>query len=151
MNTSNERKKISMKRFITLLLCLACCLPLLFACGSKNNEPAATSSDIVTEEPIFSISMADLANYKIVYPENDCPTKVFQKIFELQKKIKELYSLELTVKDDYYRENSKFVIEDYEILIGNTNRDETNAVLEDVKKVNDYRICLNNKKLVVVI
>jgi len=111
-----------MKRFIAFLLCGACCLPLLVACGAANGTSGTTSDTTVTEEPISAISMADLANYKLVFAEKDGPTTVYKKIYELQKKIKELYGVELTIKDDYIRENSKFVIEDHEILIGNLSR-----------------------------
>ena len=143
-----------LKTAIALLLCFACCLPMLVACNKDTNENQANSTtdgestNEIQNIPSDAIPLSALANYKLVYADGNCPMSAYKKILKLQEAIKNSYGCELTVKDDYYRGSSIFVIEEYEILIGQTNRPETAEILKDMK-VNDFSVQVSNKKLVV--
>ena len=140
------------KHTLALVICLACCLPILTACNIQKDDQANSTEEITNSiaEEGLGILLSDLGKYRIVYPEGNCTLNVYQELYELQKSIKELYGAELDVKDDYYKEGStKFKIDDYEILIGETNRPESKAVIGELAKVDDYHIKLCGKKLVI--
>lgn len=126
-------------------------LPLFVACADKStpSETSDTAADSVPSDSVLNEINAELLdNFVIVYPEK-CSDSVYDAIIELNKAIRSKFGNKLDVKDDFVREGTKFVESEYEILVGSTNRDETETAFSSVKKVNDYQIGIFGKKLVV--
>ncbi len=139
------------------MLALLMILSALVACGDKTpqkEDTTTTISDTVasTDAPpadeLSAILMADIANYKVIRGEN-AGDKVLEATSKLVKSIDQIYSLKLTPKDDFFREDvPAFAIGEFEILIGNTNREESAEFLDMLKK-DDYGYRIIGKKLVI--
>ncbi len=136
-----------MKKLLCLLLCLVMCFALLAGCKRKKEEESTESEE--TPEASASILVADLANYTVVFPES-ASTEVEQAAKSVAEAINEKFSTQLTVKNDFYvdRENSRYTIGEYEILVGTTNRPETTE-FTDTLRYDDYGYTLIGKKLVI--
>lgn len=141
---------------IALLLALLTLLSLAACTGSGDGEPTEAPSDNssgspVTTEPIEeaaeSILIESLADYAIVRPEK-VSSDLLETMNLLNQKLKEVNS-GITYKDDFYREDvPTYRIGEYEILVGNTNREETKTFLSELR-YNDYGYALIGKKLVI--
>ena len=139
-----------MKKLLCLLLCRLMLLACLAGCKKDGegdqSDSGADSTASVTDE----ISVADLANYSVIYPEN-ASSEVEKAAKDLANAINEKYSTKITVKNDYYvdMENSRYTIGEYEILVGETNREES-ASLVDKLLFKDHGYALIGKKLAIM-
>ncbi len=136
-----------MKRIICLALCLLTCIALLASCN-KDKEPDESESD--TPEVVYTLKAAELAEYAVVYPEN-ASAAVTQAAKDIGGAIMEKFSVQMTVKNDYFvdLEGSQYQKGDKEILVGNTNRDESGEYLGTLR-YRDYGYALLGTRLVVL-
>ena len=74
-----------LKKAFALLLCLACCLPVLTACKTENDDPSGQETTAPEGTETLGILLSELSQYKIIYPEGDCSLEVYQKLYALQK------------------------------------------------------------------
>ncbi len=141
-----------MKKLICIILCLVMLLPAIVACGNDSKDPTddtTTPADTTTGDPdvdgdptdLTSISVKDLANYTIIYPDAHSEELKAQ-IDSLRSMLVSTYGAALSVKSDFITPG------EYEILIGNTNREETAKFLEG-KRSKDYGYAIVGKKLVI--
>lgn len=137
---------------------LACCLVfvLLLAGCSTGGDPAdTTASDSDSEtgtgdivDPITTLTLVEngLSNYTVVYPEG-CDTTITRAARSLISKVKSYTGAKLEETDDYLKSGA--VASDYEILIGNTNREETKTVAATLLS-SEWTVQTVGTKLVIV-
>ncbi len=143
-----------MKKLVCIILCLVMLLPAIVACGDNNtndpSDPTTTPGATTTKDPdgddgpdadIESISVKDLANYTIIYPDA-VTDELKEQIDSLRSMLKDTFGAALSVKSDFVNPG------EFEILVGNTNRPETAEFLKD-KRSKDYGYGLVGKKLVI--
>lgn len=149
-----------MKRVIAALLCGVMLLSALWACnngsGDEGNttvspttqkkEPAATTAVKelpTTATPVATVKIlkTNLAKYTIVFPEN-ASSSLKDEAAKLQTGIQKAYGVNLKLADDTSAPT------DYEILVGNTNREESTALAAELKYY-DFGYRLMETKLVI--
>jgi len=139
-----------MKRFRILSLILTLCMLLgVFAACSGNENPPVESTEAAPEttaEPA-GIVMSLLSEYKVIRPENahadvvDAAVSIREAMLKLVDKV--------DIKTDFYKEGVPGLsIDDHEILVGNTERPESQEFLSGLKK-NDYGYALIGTKIVI--
>lgn len=140
------------KRIISVLLILAMLTSMLISC-KKDEEPAAdNAADAPAEEappPFYEIGVDELANYTIVFSE-----KATSDVQSAASTIASAFSMKFDVaikaRDDSYVEPStgELSVSEYEILIGETNREESAQFMSELEyKDRGYKVI--NKKIVI--
>ncbi len=113
---------------------------------SKDTSETESAEPVVVEK---TIKLDDLKKYTIIYPERGDPA-LQQAAETVQSKIEHIFGVLLPVKNDFYRENStEYAIGEYEILIGETNREETEAFLCELRS-KDRGYALVGEKIVIL-
>ncbi len=150
-----------MKKYLSLLLMMLMLLSSFVGCADTDAPPAGESTTTVptdaetttgddepiTNEPV-AIAMAELANYNVIRAER-AGDKVLEATSKLVKAVDQIYSVKVTPKDDFFREDiPAYGKGELEILIGATNREESVEFLSTLKQ-NDYGYRLIGKKLVI--
>ena len=103
---------------LAAVLALSC----LFSCNS-NNPVSPNRKDTLIENG------ACPSGYRIIYPDG-AEQAVADLAFEVRDKIEAATGVKTEVTTDFEREGTKFQRTDYEILIGQTNREESLALGE---------------------
>ena len=134
-----------MKRFLSFALAVIVCLSVvsLVACNNGDNggnggqQPAAGT-----------IKVADLVNYYIVRADVDSLTA---SAIALEKAIKEKIATEIAgVRTDFILEgNDKYSVKEFEILIGETNRQESIEFAAEIKQ-GEYGYAVKGDKIVII-
>ncbi len=123
-------------------------------CGTGVSEDSTEDGyDISSEIPEESgkasepILKADIASYALIRPEN-LSNELLDQINALYQLLKKEYSISV-YKDDFYKEGvPQYEIGEYEIIIGDSNRVESQEFLSDLK-YNDYGYAQVGKKIVI--
>ncbi len=130
-------------RIVLLLLCAALVLALA-SCGGgeKNDEPK------VTEPTYNSVDIPNWQNYIITYPSgaSDTISDAFMTLFNA---IEAKYGVTLRISDDFVLPIETPPTDTLEILIGETNRQESVTTRADIKS-GDYVIKFENNRLVIL-
>ena len=144
-----------MKRILAIVFALAIAVGTFAGCGKSSGSastPDGTASTVVSDD-IFSKEKVTFLNddgssvYRIVRPDGDADALATSQY--LFKKIKN--SIGVSIKNVADTEDGTDV---YEILVGNTNRTETQQAKEYLEakvggRYNDYIICTIGKKIVI--
>lgn len=152
-----------MKRFIFAILALLLTFSAVSCAGGNNPaettlpEPETTPAPETTSAPETEPEPTEVslfgdggeALYRIVRPDEGSETEV-QMAVNLRKSLKEQTGVELTLKSDFLmpNENIEDMAEVCEILIGATNRPESEAAREGLG-ANEYVIRVVGKKIVI--
>ena len=112
----------------------------------------AMSTETSAAEPT-EISLLDengKARYRIIRPESGTDTEI-SAAMELNKTLKTLTGVTFTLKDDFIlpKESLDSVYEVYEILLGNTNRPESEQARQELA-TNEYMIRVTDYKILIV-
>ena len=131
----NTRIFIALIAVIALMLCFVSC---------KNNDvpPVTNTPPASNTEPELVIDAETLAKYTIVR-RDEATTEEKNAATTLATDIEAAFGVNLTVVSDFETAT------EYEILVGETNRDES-AASYDGLKYNDYRISAKGSKIVIV-
>lgn len=144
-----------MKLFRFLTLIAAACL-LFSSCAGETEAPADTTIAEETApaaEP-YTVVANGASDFVIIRPDS-MDERALNAILNFRKTIKEKYSVDITVKTDWSKENkdNNTVTSDesvLEILIGDTNRAETRALAEEYPDLKcGYVIKAINGKIVI--
>lgn len=135
-------KKISL--LLAIFILMQCFF--LVACNSKENQeitPEATTPAEAPVEPDNSIKIlaADLSKYNIICAQRSSAAVTGQ-FWQLQSQINKMYGKELVAETDYLETT------EFEILVGNTNREESQTFLSNLLW-DDYGYAIVGNKLVI--
>lgn len=130
-------KKIS---FLLAILMLVQCF-LLVACNSNNNNEVTTSAETTAPEPDnhAKILTSDLSKYSIICASRNANSAL---VWDLQSQIKKMCGKNPVLETDYLEAT------DFEILVGDTNREETQAFLANLLW-DDYGYAIVGNKIVI--
>ena len=139
-----------MKKFLILLSAAVLCCILLASCnGGAGTDTEADTSAPETEAAKISIIADGLSEYVIVRPDTSADD-VTSASMSVRDKINEIAGIRLTLKTDLIvPNNASFSATDYEILVGNTNRDETAQAMSELGYL-DYGIFVKGTKICIV-
>jgi endonuclease/exonuclease/phosphatase family metal-dependent hydrolase len=123
---------------------------MLPGCVSEKDKTDETKNDDTAEttSQIYNILLSSLSDYDIVRPENaaSSETEAAKLVFNA---IKNKFGADVTIKTDFIKPgDAKYSAGEYEILIGDTNREES-AGYRAVMRIDDYGYGLVGKKLVI--
>jgi hypothetical protein len=119
------------------------------SCVKENGGDETTTEAPETEAPVETVLEADLSKYILIRPEHvsdDMGVVIssFKKKFEEKTGI-----ISIKYKDDFYREGvDSLKMNEFEILVGRTNRPETAEFLASLR-YDDYGYTVINKKIVI--
>lgn len=131
-----------MKHLIRIL-CFTLVVLTVLGCVSCNNE----EKDGEQTEAEYSLSVSDLSKYAIVRSDNAGET-VVSAVSNLYNTMSQKFS-GIKIKSDLIIEgDAEYCESEYEILVGSTNRSESESIQKQLKK-NDYIICLEGSKLII--
>ena len=143
------------KRLISLILVLILLITALASCKKKPADAGGSEpSDTVTEpstdapEPSYEIAISELENYAIVYPEN-VTDEMMDAINTLASAFSMKFGISMRTKDDNpvnYKGESQ--IGEYEIIIGDTRREESAEFLSELE-YGDRGYKIIGKKIVI--
>ena len=134
------------KFFMTLMLVLG--VLCVCACTDKptptETQPVTPATEIPVQNPVIS-------DFKIIYPVKTLfssaqPEELTRTIWNA---IMQKYGVRIDYSDDKVDEESGYYEKRYEILIGNTGREESKSISEKDMKYYDYAIKCVNTKLVI--
>lgn len=149
-----------MKKILCILMAMLMLMPLLIACQpaevpggesgneSGNNDPAGSTPEESTEPPkpetVLDLVSGGVTEYAIVRSSlgTSATTAISLKLKNAMAEI----APEIQLKEDFLLGNDK--PGEFEILLGETNREESLAVL-DTLKYDDYKIEVVGKKVVI--
>ena len=140
---------MSTKKFFIFALSLVLILVTVVSCVKEQSGGDSTTEAPETEAPIETILTEDLSKYILIRPEvisSDLGTVVttFKKTFESLTGIETI-----KIKDDFFKEGVESLkINEFEILVGRTNRPETTEFLAGLR-YDDYGYTVINKKIVI--
>ena len=133
------------KTFLRILLVLLslCILLGAAACGgAADSQTETTPADIPAgadaettpaETTAAAVSFTLNASYAIVRPEDLNGQEEIDAVQLLMRGIKSAYGVNCNIKTDFTRANTQFVPGEYEILVGPTNRPESQELDETLK------------------
>lgn len=145
-----------MKKIIAFLLAVLMLTPAFIACDKGEDKPettdgAPTSAPEETEAPSnansIKLTQGGKGLFTIIRPD-ESTTTVYNLTKDLAEDLKKATGAEVKLDTDFKSWNTVRDPEKYEILIGNTNYDETLAVLKEIKYF-DYAIVIRGKKIVI--
>lgn len=118
--------------------------------SATTTEPSGTTTDAGSAGPEkpTGISLEELSKFSIVRSAS-ASSEMVAAMREFQKKIKELYGVDLKVTDDFYREGDPaFPMGEYEIVLGDCDRPETKELLSELR-YKDYGYRMSGGRLVI--
>ncbi len=128
------------KRILTLIMAVLMTVSLFSCSNSSDGENNGT------EEAVVGIPVASLSELSIILPKDGIEKTLLDACAYMKYTIESKYNVKLQQNDDASDEISA---DTYEILVGKTNRSESEAVYDRLEKYNDIEICLVGKKLVI--
>jgi len=143
-------KRNSIIKAVVLLLAVTfIALPIL-SCGtgcSKDTTEAPVDTTTPSEDTA-GITLDMLKNYKIIVSE-DMSSELNSSYTYLIEQIEKYTGVKLSVTDDFIKEGSDiYKINEYEILLGKTNRPES-VSFHKTFKTKDYGYAIVGKKLII--
>ena len=123
---------------------------LLISCGGGDVTTTEDSSTTVPPEDVKTqgITAEELATYEMIKPSG-ADKNISSLGDSIKSAIKEKYGYNLKYRSDVINENVEaYKVKEFEILIGETNREETAEFLSSLR-YNDYGYGMVNKKLVI--
>ncbi len=134
------------KQLLALLLLLATVISLV-ACN-KDGTHSDSEGETEPAAPHSVISIEELKKYTIIRPEHT-DSQLTNIIGVLRQEILDYTGVDLKIKTDFYREGfDGLEMGEYEILVGETNREESIDYLSSIR-YSDYGYKFYGKKLVI--
>lgn len=137
-----------MKQKWSQCLCAVLCLVTLLSCALL-----CSCTDPV-QAPAYDNRLNFLSNkgvsiYRIVYPTEGCTSQVSEATLRLQDAMQYMLGTEVKLTDDRGTANAADQLQPYEILVGETARTESQAVLSELRR-DEYVIRVVGHKIVIV-
>ena len=112
---------------------------------TETDTEADTEADTEVEKPTNTILVADLPSYTIVFAKDTTGDETEAAIATLIEFIKDRYNVTLVSEDDTARMADSGALE---ILVGNTNRAESQTSYNDITDTYDFTVTISNEQLV---
>lgn len=110
---------------------------------------AAEETDEKGTEPERSLPVSSLASYSIVYAEAGLDEALYHALQTLRGTLQARFGVSLPVRNDFVRSgDAAYAVGEHEILVGQTNREESRAACAALHRDLDYSIGLSGKKVV---
>ena len=145
-------------RILSMLLCVLMVLGSFTACGNAIAPETSATTTTATEpttpaETEKPVEMLDLiadgkSEYSLVRSE-DASTTIIQRVTSLRNQIKEATGASLSYTTDWIKRGDEVPAEGKEIVIGTTNRPQSEAVLKQIRE-KDYAIVYDGGRLVIL-
>ena len=147
-----KNKTNKLLRILSLLLVVFVLLGTV-ACKDEPSGTTDTTTNGTTETPETpegSKSFTPSHDYSIVYSEIDAGHDMLNSaLSRLSNALDATYDIATSRNDDYYRPAQGLVPDEYEILIGGTNRPQSQAALADLA-LNDYTYSIESENVIVI-
>lgn len=117
----------------------------LLACNNDYPGNSDSSTPVPAEKLILAAN--GISNYQIVYPEG-APDALVAAASKLKGSVETSGGVAINWVEDFFQEGGYDPRSDYEILIGNVNREES-AGVSDGLRYDDYVIRVVNKKILI--
>ena len=135
------------KRILSIILAAFCVVSSFTACGTKNEEKGPTYNYVI-DETKFNVIDADGTSKYVIVRSDSAPTSVLSGCMNLKGAILEATGVELEVKDDFEKAGRpEFQRQDHEILVGYTNRDESESSANMLARARDFVILQEGTRL----
>ena len=149
------KNKLLTMRILALVLVSVMALVTLVACIGKTPDdnpstPAETPEETIPEEVKETLELikSGKCGYTIIRPEITSDY-LMEHVRSFRNKMNELTGDLVKLAEDWLNPIKNEQPGEFEILLGNTNREETKKVLSEIK-YSDWKIDIVNKKLVIV-
>lgn len=148
-------KLTSLSRVLCLLLALVMCTSLMIACADPDqpgpdDETPDDPQNPSTQVPMITVVADGASPYIIVRSDRTSSGDMeTQMAIKISTAIKAVTGAKVDLTTDYEETEGEFA-ERYEILVGETNRPESIAALEELSDENAYAIRVMGKKIVIV-
>ncbi len=138
-------------KFSCVILVLLMLVPMLFACkvnGKTDDTSDNESTSNFDQSNNFDIMFESLSQYNLIRPD-DSSSDFSSFVTDFYSKLKNILKVEMSIKTDFFKEgNPAFAKGEYEILVGNTNRTETQEFLKTCLR-DEYGYKIIGKKIVI--
>ena len=142
-------------RLLSLLLCTLMVFVCLTGCGAANGSSETTTSateqttPAETEKPVEMLDLiADgKTEYKLIRSEESSDA-IIQYVTSMRNEIKELTGASLAYSTDWIKRGDEVPAEALEIVVGSTNRPQTQSVLAEIRE-KDFAIVYSGGRLVI--
>ena len=144
-------------RILSMLLCVLMVLGAFTACGkaiapeiSDTTTATEATTPAETEKPVEMLDLiaGGKSAYSLVRSE-DASSTIIQRVTALRNQIKEATGASLSYTTDWIKRGDEVPAEATEIVIGSTNRPQTEAVLRQIRE-KDYAIVYDGGRLIIV-
>ena len=140
-------------RLICLLLALLLLSAALSACGGNEGElQESTAQQGGEEQPsgdLLTLVKNGVSLCTVIYPSGGAQPKAAEVAFAIASRIRTLYGIEVSVKDDY-GSTEDTATDAVEILVGAVKRVEVRELRELVSDQSDVAVAVRGNKLVIV-
>lgn len=137
-----------MKKLICLALAVLLTAGTLASCGKKSDKKVFRYT---VDENLFNVIEADgTSKFDIVRAEN-APAEVLSACIALKNAILENTGVELEVKSDFEKAGyAEYQRQDNEILVGHTNREESDLAANELSKARDMAILQSGTRIAIL-
>ena len=139
--------KIKVTGIISVVLSIVMLIGVVSIFASCEKQKSDETPTPVVEEKTVTIVENGKTSYKIVRAQN-ADANTVDMVTGLQNSITQKFSCSMELATDLLNEGETADPEAYEILVGNTDREETKAVLETLES-NSWAIVLKGNKIVI--
>lgn len=139
-----------MKKYLPLCLCImALVLAVMFtSCTAESPETTPESVDISTLDPSEVLTVLENGSSEYTVVRSDYAKGVpLEAAVAVRNAFEEKLGYEMIITSDWYKKGTDPVLPEYEILVGDTNRPESDAALEGLTG-SSYIITVINNKIV---
>lgn len=137
--------KSRLKRSLALMLLFA----MLFACiscaGTSNDQTTTPESTTIQEPVTFLLN----ENVKIIRSVYYTDIDIVEAAQYIKSAIRATYGHIVKLSDDWYKESEGLIPNEYEILIGRTNRPQSQEAYDDLKS-NDYMYSVESENVITI-
>ena len=135
-----------MKRILSLILLILILVPFV-SCAKDAEDTVITTTvgdtTAATAEKEFLLN----AKFKIIRSEFITDSTIVEAMNYLRDAVDASCGFKLFLSDDWYRESAGLIPNEYEILIGRTNRPQSGEVYDSLKE-NDYVYTVNSENVI---
>ena len=135
-----------MKRILSLILLILILVPFV-SCAKDTEDTVITTT--VGDTTTASVEKEFLLNakFKIIRSEFITDSTIVEAMNYLRDAVDDSCGFKLFLSDDWYRESAGLVPNEYEILIGRTNRPQSDEAYDSLKE-NDYVYTVNSENVI---